>query len=100
TRAQITTFLPSTTLFRSEIANRKIRILRTIQGCRYAKIKSDTQIFSVRDIISSAGTVISDAKNLNIAKRYNRRIFGNKVNIGKRSEEHTSELQSRENLVC
>src|SRR5690606_40228145 len=27
-------------------------------------------------------------------------FFKNKTNRGKRSEEHTSELQSRENLVC
>src|SRR5690606_41918644 len=67
------TLFPYTTLFRSEA-------------------EEATRLINPPDAIEAAAQTIADAREVF--------IIGDGLGGGFRSEEHTSELQSRENLVC
>src|SRR3712207_7709879 len=75
------TLFPYTTLFRSEVT------LRMIEGEIYQLTKN--------------GVVdLSEEEHFDILRRKTAYLFAGCAKIGGRSEEHTSELQSRQYLVC
>src|SRR5436309_6332066 len=82
-RPPSSTLFPYTTLFRSVVAPR--RLVDVLAGGSGALLHAQT--FSHHPVLCAAGVA---------TLRYLREHRWEKV----RSEEHTSELQSRENLVC
>src|SRR5690606_40151311 len=90
-RAPCSLFFPSTTLFRSAEARRR--------GCRW-----------VEGLAAECAAELLEARNLTLFADGARRrawqayaLWGASAKLEQlrqRSEEHTSELQSRENLVC
>src|SRR5690606_40589629 len=98
--SSISTLFPYTTLFRSDLAERNGKALFVKTGAN----DFETAYLSTRDVFwdgyQKEGIWLRPATN-----RYQweihaspRAISGTAYNG--RSEEHTSELQSRENLVC
>src|SRR5690606_40493894 len=78
-RAPRSTLFPYTTLFRSEVLHR-------------------THL--VRPYVSSDLTLIAELALRGQFHEVPEPLFLRRVHASSRSEEHTSELQSRENLVC
>src|SRR5436309_11295304 len=74
------TLFPYTTLFRS--------YMEKVEGQTRGRIVLATVRGDVHDIGKNLVDIILTNNGFDV------------VNLGKRSEEHTSELQSRENLVC
>src|SRR5436309_8005308 len=80
------TLFPYTTLFRSAVP---ARIMPSANGTRVTRmIAADTQLAQATIAATSSGAAAEAAR------------AGRKRASWARSEEHTSELQSRENLVC
>src|SRR5256886_8348946 len=83
------TLFPSTPLFRSQIP---IALLRSSRGKTFEMIESVAGMISAPPTPIAARTAISwaDVSTTRTAR----------LAVPKRSEEHTSELQSQSNLVC
>src|SRR5688572_32757252 len=82
-RAPRSTLFPYTTLFRSVVT--KTELLDTVWGDRFVSESAlASRLKSARRAVGDDGA----------AQRVIRTVFG------RRSEEHTSELQSQSNLVC
>src|SRR5690606_41691180 len=81
---------PYTTLFRSLTKVIKMRIMAFDYGTKRIGIAVTDPL----QIIATALTTISPNESLTFIKKYIQ------TEAVERSEEHTSELQSRENLVC
>src|SRR5690606_41890227 len=93
---QKTTLFPSTTLFRSDDPHFKARFLPQRMGAIGEMGRGHEIAWRVREIARQVGAARADP-----ASRHGAVEFG-RVALRRhgRSEEHTSELQSRENLVC
>src|SRR5690606_39859337 len=90
--------VPYTTLFRSGI------LLEMARQTQQAIAESDVVIFLVD---ARAGVNAHDHEIARLLRKSGQRVFvavnkaeGMRYGSAARSEEHTSELQSRENLVC
>src|SRR5690606_39734844 len=93
-RTTRTTYFPYTTLFRSQIE--KARKLDIQEEVYFEIIRKKTA--SLIAACCACGASSTQAPKETIDRLG---LFGEKVGIAfQRSEEHTSELQSRENLVC
>src|SRR5690606_42136635 len=88
------TLFPYTTLFRSGKGSVNYLTERVDNDELKKKLLDKLQDFSVRIVLTAHPTQFYSGKVLGIINDLEDAI---KVN---RSEEHTSELQSRENLVC
>src|SRR5690606_41196785 len=92
------TLFPYTTLFRS------FRILRNPKGARQLSINADNAgmfLGTLNLLDGMEGGLLTITGDYNDSKESS--ILTGRVKISEhtvRSEEHTSELQSRENLVC
>src|SRR5207302_11437615 len=92
-RPPTSTLFPYTTLFRSRVVNCSFGI---------------SGVFDANDPVNIATKIMHDAGVSVVFSAGNNGAQPNSLNpysvaswvIGVRSEEHTSELQSRENLVC
>src|SRR5690606_42082527 len=87
---------PYTTLFRSRILGEAhYKVAREVQ-----RILQSYK--SLQDIIAILGMdELSEDDKLTVARaRKIQRFLSQPFHVAERSEEHTSELQSRENLVC
>src|SRR5207247_9574619 len=82
---------PYTTLFRSHGARSRRRLLRVPEGRRADRLGR------VLPAPARGGARRSGAR---LGVRRRRRGLGENLLCGRRSEEHTSELQSRVDLVC
>src|SRR5690606_40108414 len=94
------TLFPYTTLFRSPCAaNRPAEPRRPERKCRSRTVQPDT-VASRRARHASAAS--STIRSYPVCGRNPRISRARQLRVQKstRSEEHTSELQSRENLVC
>src|SRR5690606_41315115 len=96
----ISTFFPYTTLFRSPTFNRRsfcishsFRCIHQLSDWRFALIVWCRQFLHRFCLLFSAPGTVLDCSELN-------RSSSGRYRLSLRSEEHTSELQSRENLVC
>src|SRR5690606_40865466 len=89
------TLFPYTTLFRSQVkvadSNYRREIYEEMNGKLYFLGEDGGYHYSFQDLW------VSDGTSGGTYKVYD---FQNEGDNGTRSEEHTSELQSRENLVC
>src|SRR5690606_39773919 len=70
-----------------------------LQHVQFHGLSSDRDHFRVKLKMQNSGVVTADLVGSIIIKAYNGdvEVYSQRLN---RSEEHTSELQSRENLVC
>src|SRR5690606_41853546 len=89
-RAPPSSLLPYTTLFRSA-GRRRSRILRGHRGNR-------REVFALQDAFANVGELLPD--RLIVLELVGLQQDVPRMHLRLRSEEHTSELQSRENLVC
>src|SRR5690606_41940117 len=80
---------PYTTLFRSDGAS-------IDEGTQI----DDPELSHVAGILSSERCVVARVPGRGVGARHHPRPLHEGADVGLRSEEHTSELQSRENLVC
>src|SRR3712207_7815087 len=83
------TLFPYTTLFRSAVGGRELTDLKALQFSALKTYDPDPQSLvgrTVRGFGRRGKYVVAD--------------FGDGIRLLKRSEEHTSELQSRQYLVC
>src|SRR5690606_42021258 len=91
------TRFPYTTLFRSESGEvRETHHFATIIGYGAAAVNPYLAIETLQEL-RDQGVVDPLMSNEKLFAKYAKAINGGLL---KRSEEHTSELQSRENLVC
>src|SRR5690606_42152576 len=91
---------PYTTLFRSATIHheqRGTRNLLVITQIPYQVTKNDGIVQKISDAIKADR--ITDISNI-VDESSNRVGMRVVIELKRRSEEHTSELQSRENLVC
>src|SRR3712207_6925753 len=77
------TLFPYTTLFRSEVLPRLAAVVRSVDAV------------AVRDVAADGGLAHTGVDHVRV-----RLGDGERADRGARSEEHTSELQSRQYLVC
>src|SRR5690606_39818871 len=87
------TLFPYTTLFRS----------RDLGEVAFAEEREKLHLPALRDRERRLRAGPDDLAGLDVAREHEARGRGDDVELGvagARSEEHTSELQSRENLVC
>src|SRR5690606_39864635 len=90
--------VPYTTLFRSRCQDRV-----NCRVCRYNFYKTDGRGAAIKHALSSGAKVMTFGESdwSTVRKKAYRDGVHDYIKIRKdRSEEHTSELQSRENLVC
>src|SRR5690606_40833381 len=92
-RPLVSTRFPCTTLFRSMEALKAI----TINAAWVSGL--DDRVGSLEEG-KDADVVIFDGHPLDVRSRTRMVFIDGKLVFERRSEEHTSELQSRENLVC
>src|SRR5690606_40927603 len=93
-RPTISTLFPYTTLFRS--------LERVLKNTRE---KYNGALIVADGVFSMSGDILNLPRVVELAQEYGCKVYCDDAHalgvLGpKRSEEHTSELQSRENLVC
>src|SRR2546430_12127792 len=91
------TLFPYTTLFRSDAVLLLARIARLGRGAGDAGVDRGSHRIDV-----APRTQLAGLEAVVLGRREARRVHGLQLHrfLGKRSEEHTSELQSQSNLVC
>src|SRR2546430_6068359 len=89
-RPRRSTLFPYTPLFRSCVFLRRFFLKATTFGAR-----SCATISAATEAPESSGAPILDPAN-----RTSEKVMDAPASPGRRSEEHTSELQSQSNLVC
>src|SRR5690606_39871529 len=98
-RTPRSTVFPYTTLFRSALGRgdrARVPSLRRARRVRHWLLKSEPDVFGIDDLAAAPRkTTYWDG-----VRNYQARNFLRDQMKRGRSEEHTSELQSRENLVC
>src|SRR5690606_41384808 len=87
---------PYTTLFRSVLIGATL----TIAGLPVSSASAAEDSFKVGLVLPMTGPFASTGRQVENGVRTYLQQHGDEVAGRKRSEEHTSELQSRENLVC
>src|SRR2546430_13398209 len=80
------TLFPYTTLFRSECRARNVSSSAQVQGRQ-----------SLRSVVTPGNSL---GRRLQRGRRRRTRLLPGVTTLRRRSEEHTSELQSQSNLVC
>src|SRR5690606_41507487 len=93
----IPTHFPYTTLFRSAVYEKEIEVIFHGKTWNYVALEAEVPNPGdyKRSYVGPTPVVVSRAEDGSI------NVFENRcAHRGARSEEHTSELQSRENLVC
>src|SRR5690606_39969493 len=98
-RTPKTTILPYTTLFRSQISLMKEEKFEESENLtKYFNLLPD-EAFARKIFLKQQNEEVAWVKEAYEAELRNLIIPG-RIEVNIRSEEHTSELQSRENLVC
>src|SRR5205085_9557492 len=87
--------LPYTTLFRSRSADCDLAIRDILLSRKHCALERIGDAWIITDLSSKNGTRVN-------SEAITRHILHDSdvIRIGRRSEEHTSELQSQSNLVC
>src|SRR5690606_41443904 len=93
------TLSPYTTLFRSWRAARSLRSGRTDGIGAQEHVDGGLQVRLHAGVVRAPAQAAGHAR-VQVALEQGEELAPGPVHVGQRSEEHTSELQSRENLVC
>src|SRR5690606_41322226 len=94
-RAPAPTLLPYTTLFRSDRAVAQALLRSRLEKIEELRVR-DERLQGVEELLDRLFLKFPPGRSGKEAEEIHDLI----LRVGERSEEHTSELQSRENLVC